>query len=107
MTKLRFRPAAALLVAVAILTVAGCASVAGTGNASAGGPGAPATSTAAANSATGSYQDRVMTWARRFAVCVRSHGIPTFPDPVYPADAQPSGLVWGFTLFAAVDKSTL
>lgn len=104
MTKPRFRPVAALLLAAAMFTIAGCASDAGTGNASAAGPGAPASSTTAA---TGSYQDQVMAWARRFAACVRSHGMPTFPDPVYPADAQPSGLKWGFTLFATVDKPIL
>jgi hypothetical protein len=111
MTKARFLPAAALLLTAAALALAGCSSGTSTGNTHAAGSGAQAASaTGAANpgpSATGSYQDQVMAWGRRFAACARSHGIPNFPDPGYPASAQPSGLTWGFTLFANVDKRTL
>jgi hypothetical protein len=111
MTKARFLPAAALLLTAAALTLAGCSSGTSTGNTNAAGSGAQAASaTGAANpgpSATGSYQDQVMAWGRRFAACARSHGNPTFADPVYPANAQPSGLTWGFALFANVDKRTL
>ena len=111
MTKARFLPAAALLLTAAALALAGCSSGTSTGNTHAAGSGAQAASaTGAANprpSATGSYQDQVMAWGRRFAACARSHGNPTFPDPVYPANAQPSGLTWGFALFASVDKRTL
>jgi hypothetical protein len=111
MTTPRFLPAAALLLTAAALAIAGCTTGTGTGNAAGSGAGAPTASAAGAEnpapSATGSYQDRVMAWGRQFAACARSHGIPAFPDPVYPANAQPSGLVWGFNLFATVDKPTL
>jgi hypothetical protein len=111
MTKARFLPAAALLLTAAALALAGCSSGTSTGNTNAAGSGAQAASaTGAANpgsSATGSYQDQVMAWGRRFAACAREHGNPTFPDPMYPANAQPSGLTWGFALFASVDKRTL
>src|SRR5690242_5287052 len=116
MTTPRFRPAAVLLLTAAALALAGCSGGTATGSAGAAGSGAPASGMPAASaagaaspgaSATGSYQDQVMAWGRRFAACVRAHGNPTFPDPVYPANAQPSGLTWGFALFASVDKPTL
>jgi hypothetical protein len=116
MTKPHFLPAAALLLTVAALAIAGCSGGTATHNTSAARSGAPASGMPAASaagaaspgpSATGSYQDQVMAWGRRFAACARAHGNPTFPDPVYPADARPSGLTWGFALFASVDKRTL
>jgi hypothetical protein len=109
MTTPRFLPVAALLLATTALTIAGCTSNAtGSGTPRGGGPGASAVGSASPGpSATGNYQDQVMVWGRRFAACARSHGIPTFPDPVYPADAQPTGLTWGFALFATVDKASL
>ena len=100
MTISHVRPAALLLAAVA-LTIAGCA-------ANPTGSGAPASGVPAGSAtATGSYPDQVMAWGRRFAACARSHGIPDFPDPVYPADARPSGPLWGFALFATADKAAL
>ena len=111
MTTPRLLPTAALLLTAAVLALAGCTSATGTGNTNAAGSGAQAASaTGAANpgpSATGSYPDQVMAWGRRFAACARSHSVPGFPDPVYPDNAQPSGLTWGFTLFTGVDKATL
>jgi hypothetical protein len=103
MTKARFLPAAALLLTAAALAIAGCSGGTAT-DTNAAGSGAPARP---GPSATGSYQDQVMAWGRRFAACARAHGNPNFPDPVYPANAQPSGLTWGFALFASVDKPTL
>jgi hypothetical protein len=109
MTNPRFFAAAALLLTAAAPAVAGCTS--GTSTGSATGPGAPAASvTGAANpgpGATGSYQDQVMAWGRRFAACARAHGNPAFPDPVYPANARPNDVTSGFALFAGVDKRTL
>ncbi|HKT01205.1 MAG TPA: hypothetical protein VJT31_16900 [Rugosimonospora sp.] len=117
MTTPRFLPAVALLLSAAALAIAGCNAGTGTDTTnaarskSAPAGGVPAASaTGAANpgpSAAGSYQDQVMAWGRQFAACARSHGNPTFPDPVYPANAQPTGLTWGFSLFANVDKPTL
>jgi hypothetical protein len=112
MTTPRFPPAAVLLSAAA-LAVAGCGGT-GTDTSNTSGSdasGVPAASAAGAASpgpgATGSYQDQVMAWGRRFAACARAHDIPTFPDPVYPANAQPTGVTWGFALFATLDKPTL
>lgn len=96
MTTPRLIPAVALL-----LAIAGCA---GTGTSPAH---VAASAPAARPSATGSYQDQVMAWGRRFAACARAHGQPDFPDPVYPADAQPSGLTWGFHLFDRAGKPAL
>jgi hypothetical protein len=116
MTTPRFLPAAVLLLTAAALAIAGCAAGTATGNTSAAGSGAPTNGAPAASaagaakpgpSATGSYQDQVMAWGRRFAACARAHGIPNFPDPMYPANAEPNGLTWGFALFASVDKPTL
>jgi len=111
MTTPRFHPATALLISAAALALAGCTAGASgrTGNADGSGPPA-ASATGAANprpSAAGGYQDQVMAWGRQFAACVRAHGMPTFPDPAYPPNAEPSGLTWGFALFASVDKATL
>jgi hypothetical protein len=55
----------------------------------------------------GNYRDRVMAWGRQFSTCARSHGVPTFPDPVYPGNAQPSGFLWGFALYSDVDKGVM
>jgi len=110
MTKPHVLPATALLLMVAALGLAGCSGGRGTDNTNAAGSGATAggaSATGAQPSATGSYQDQVMAWGRQFAACARSHGNPDFPDPAYPVNAQPSGLTWGFTLFASVDKLVL
>jgi hypothetical protein len=109
MTRPRFLPAAALLTTAA-LALAGCG---GTGTDSphaddSGATGGRATSTISPGSgATDSYHDQIMAWGRRFAACARAHGIPTFPDPVYPVNAQATGSTSGFALFAAVGKRTL
>ena len=52
----------------------------------------------------GSYRERAMAWGRAFAACVRTHGTPTFPDPVYPtgrAGAIPAhaDAAWATSLF--------
>src|SRR5262249_40409608 len=77
-----------------------------TASAAAGSP-APVGSAAAAANNTGNYRDRVMAWGRQFSLCARSHGVPTFPDPVYPNNAQPSGFLWGFALYSDVDKGAM
>jgi hypothetical protein len=52
-----------------------------------------------------------MAWARAFAACARRHGLPTFPDPVFPTG--PTGVIpahadvtWALALWN-VDKGTL
>jgi hypothetical protein len=126
MTKLRVLVTAALALTAAAIAAAGCTAGSGAGtdttNAAASGSpasGAPATSaTATASPApgpTGTYQEQIMAWGRRFAACVRAHGQPDFPDPVYPAGVGPNGpndtgpfpyREWGTELFP-VDKGTL
>jgi len=60
--------------------------------------------------AGGSYEDLAMAWGRRMADCARSHGFPTFPDPVYPAGLSRENAddTFALALFdSVVDKLTL
>lgn len=109
MTTPGFLRATTVLLAAAMLAMAGCTSNAAGSAASANRVPATSASTkaGAGPSASGSYQDQLMAWGRRFAACARSNGSPNFPDPVYPDNAQPSGALWGFALFATVDKTAL
>src|SRR5262249_7894451 len=122
-----FLAGSTLLLAVA-LTVAGCTGSSNPNSATtppptSAGPAASTTAsspsatpaTSAAPIATGTYHDQLMAWGRQFAACVRSHGDPPFPAPVYPAGIGPNGPndtapfpapTWGTSLFD-LDKGRL
>ena len=75
---------AAVGLAVAGLLAAGCSS----GTAGGGQPGTSATPAAAGASGTGAFG---VKFARlvRFASCMRSHGVPRFPDPIAVNNGKP------------------
>jgi hypothetical protein len=119
MTKPRLLIGAALLTAAVL--VAGCATgtatnPSGTPASAPGAGGSAAGASAAASTApaaTGTYRDQIMAWGLRFAACVRAHGAPNFPDPVYPPNVGPNGphgsifdgFAWGMGLFTITDKA--
>src|SRR5215831_2306623 len=126
MTKPRLLTGAPLLLlAASALALAGCTTGTGTTNAGAASSHGPAstpasTATAAASqapSSTGTYRDQIMAWGRQFAACSRAHGMPSFPDPSYPAGVGPNGpedttdlfpdAGFGITLFPTTDKGML
>ena len=81
----RARPAAAVVVAVVgVLGLVGCSSTAGPQVASLAGAGAGAAPGAASPSAS---VDRE-TAARQFSACMRTNGVPDFPDPTVDSNGN-------------------